>query len=214
MASERSTVPTPLQALILWALIVRGGTAKQNELKPELKKPDREKLKGAGLLRPGKEGRTVTVELTDAGWRWASDNTAAPLPARANGMPVLSALLARLGAFMAANDVALADFIRPVSQQPAPPPQTPPPPDLTGRIRAAYLAESGGAVNRRVRLATVRARLADVPRPDLDAALLALAEQGGAGLMPLDDPTEIGAADRDAAILIGIQARHILWLDR
>ncbi|CAH2601345.1 conserved protein of unknown function [Rhodovastum atsumiense] len=208
MSDDRAAAPSPLQTLILWALLARGGTALQKDLRPEPKKSDRDALVRARLLRAGKAGRAVSLELTDAGWAWAAANTAAPLPAGSTaGTAVLSGLLGRLGAYMAARDVALADIIHP-------PVEAPGDADLAGRIRAAYLAESGGSVNRRVRLAALRARLAEVPRAELDTALLALAQDGGAGLLPLDDPTEIGAADHAAAIAVGTQMRHILWLDR
>jgi hypothetical protein len=210
MSREPTTVPTPLQTLILWALVVRDAPTPQKELRPTLKKADRDALVRARLVRESKQGQTIHVELADGGWAWARTNTAAKLPANTNsGTVVLAGLLARLGAYMAASDVSLAEIIRPEVR-----PATPPPIDLPGRIRAAYLAESGGAVNRRVRLAAIRTRLADVGRAELDTALLALAQAGDAGLLPFDDPAEIGPADRAAAIPVGVQARHILWLDR
>jgi len=209
-----SAEPTPLQTLILWALAVRGGAALQKDLRPEPKKPDRDALVRAGLLRAGKVGRALHIEMTDRGWAWAGANTSALLPTNTtNGTAVLGGLLARLGAYMAASEVALADIIRPlpretITKAPAQPAE------LAGRIRAAYLAESGGAVNRRVRLAAIRTRLADVRSADLDVALVELAQAGGAGLLALDDPTEITPDDNAAAISVGVQARHILWLDR
>lgn len=202
--------PTPLQALLVWALVARGGAALQNELRPALTKPDRDALTRAGLLATGKRGRAVTVELTDRGWAWATSNTNAALPANTNaGTLVLRDLLARLGGYMAAHEVALADLIRHAA------PAAPSPPDnLPDRLRAACLAEAADAANRRIRLAALRARLSDVARPDLDAALLALTRAGDADLLPLDDPRDITPADRDAAIAIGAEARHLLWLHR
>ena len=209
MPDQRGSTPSALQTLILWALVVRGGSALQKELRPQPKKSDRDALVRVKLVKEGKAGRAVTLELTDHGWGWAGANTASALPANTNaGTAVLSALLLRLGAYMAKRQVALADIIHPAPAAAAPAA------DLGLRIRAAYLAESGGAVNRRVRLTALRARLADVPRAELDAALLAMTQAGGAGLLPLDDPTEISAADRADAIPIGLQLRHILWLDR
>jgi hypothetical protein len=193
------------RALIVWALVTRGGRAKQSELRPELTKPDREALIAAGSLRAETVGRALYVELTDRGWAWAGANTAARLPATGNAANiVLGQLLARLGTYMAARDVALADIILPA---PAPPMEP-----LAERIRAAYLAETGGATGRRVRLAAIRARLPDAGHAELDAALIGLASTGAADLLPLDDPTTIGPADRAAALSIGVEARHLLWL--
>jgi len=210
MTQEPKKEPTPKQTLDLWALIARGGDTLAKDMHPTLKKPERDGLVSTGLVSAEKSGRSFRIEVTDRGWKWARANTGAPLPAKTTA--VLGALLARLGVYMSVSDVALADIIRPVPRETAIRPE--PDAGLAGRIRAAYLAESRGAVNQRVHLAAIRARLADVGRAELDAALMAMAQAGGAGLLPLDDPREIGAADHDAAISIGVQARHILWLDR
>jgi hypothetical protein len=204
--------PTPIQALLLWALVARGGDAAQKDLKPTPTKAVRDALVHAGLLRAGKLKQAILIELTDRGWAWAAANTGAALPANTtSGTVVLAGLLHRLGAYMTAHDVALADIIRPVSREAMAGPATT---DLARRIRTAYLGESGGGVNQGVRLSAIRERLADVSRADLDAALLMLAKSGAAELMPLDDPTEIGAVDRAAAIPVGVEARHLLWLHR
>jgi hypothetical protein len=208
--------PTPLQTLILWALVSRGGEALQKELRPEPKKADRDALVRAGLVQSGLVKRAVRIELTDRGWAWAAANTAARLPTGSTaGTAILAALLARLGAFMAARDIALADIIQPAPLPDAATPEAKPAlpaPDLAARIRAAYLAESGGAVNRRVPLSLLRAHFADVARADLDAALRALAHSGHADLLPFDDPADIRPADRDASLAVGVEPRHLLWL--
>lgn len=217
MTDRSSVTPTPLQTLILWALVVRGGASLQKDLKPELKKPDREALVRAGLLQSAMVGRAIQVELTDKAWSWTGANTGAALPGNSPaGTAVLAALLVRIGSFMAATNTALADIIRP-SPRDTPTHAAVPPAmraDLAERIRGAYLAESGGAVNRRVRLAAIRSRLAEVPRRDVDAALLALAQDGTASLFQLDDPAEVAPADAAAAIGIGLEMRHLLWLHR
>jgi hypothetical protein len=123
---------------------------------------------------------------------------------------VLADLLARLGGFLAARDVPLAEFVRP-----APRLTTPPEPvRLVERIRTAYFQVTGQAVNRRARLSDIRSALADIPRADQDQALREMMRAGGAGLLPLDDPTEITDAEHEAALMVGDQPRHILWLDR
>ena len=205
--------PTQMQTLILWALVTRGGEAAQKDLLPVPDKKDREALVRLGLLQTRVGARRAQhLELTDHGWAWAADNMAAALPARSTaGIRVLADLLVRLGAFLTARDVALADFIRPAAAAPAP---SPAPPDLSGQIRAAYLAATGGELNRQLRLAELRAALPAISRPELDAALQAIERAGGAGLLPLDDPTEIRPEDRAAALLVGGRPRHLLWLKR
>jgi len=200
--------PTPLQTLILWALVCRGGEALQKDLRPEPKKADRDALVRAGLVQSSLVKRALRLELTDRGWAWTAANTAARLPNISTaGTPILAALLARLGAYMAARDVALADII-----QPAPMPDATPAQDLAARIRTAYRAESGGAINRRVPLASLRAHFPTIARAELDAALLALAQSGRADLLPFDDPADIRPADRDASLAVGVEPRHLLWL--
>jgi hypothetical protein len=207
--------PTPLQALILWALVSRGGEAPQRELRPEPKKADRDALARAGLVHSAKVKRGIRIELTDRGWAWAAANTGVRLPSGSiAGTTILAALLARLGAYMAARDIALADIIQPGPGPGAETRPAEPATNLAARIRAAYLAESGGSVNRRVHLSALRTHLADVGRAELDAGLLALAHSGGADLLPLDDPADIRPADHAAALRVGIEPRHLLWLHR
>jgi hypothetical protein len=205
-----ATAPSERQTLFLWALVAEGGAAAQKDIKPDVAKPDRDGLVRLGLLQTRLGARrAVHVELSDRGWAWLAANTGAALPKQGNaGTLVLARLLARLGAYLAARDTSLAEFI-----SAAPIPSAPAPPDLATRLREAYLDASGGAANRQVRLADLRARLADVPRADLDAALLRLQGEGG-GLLPLDDPRQITAADRAAELLVGGRPRHLLWLDR
>jgi hypothetical protein len=204
-----------MQTLIMWALVARGGEAAQKELVPPLSKPQREALVKLGLLHTRKGPRNaMQVELTDRGWGWLATNMTAPLSARSpSGTAVLAGMLARLAAFLAARDLALADFIRPAPPAPAPRAEQPEAAPAE-RIRAAYLAATGGQVNRQLRLAELRPALADLGRDALDAALLGMEQAGHAGLLPFDDPTEIRAEDREAALLVGGRPRHLLWLDR
>jgi hypothetical protein len=156
----------------------------------------------------------VFLELTDRGWAWAAANFAAPLSRSTAGSVVLGRMLGRLGAFLAAREIALAEFISPA----LPPSPTEAPaaaaPDLAARIRAAYLAVTGGGINQQVRLADIRQGLAEDSREAVDAALIALERSGGAGLLPLEDPTKILPADREAVLLVGGRPRHLLWLTR
>jgi hypothetical protein len=62
------TAPTPLQALILWAVIAKGAEAAQKELRPALDARDRKQLVAMRLLAERKIGRALRVEVTEAGW--------------------------------------------------------------------------------------------------------------------------------------------------
>jgi hypothetical protein len=81
------------------------------------------------------------------------------------------------------------------------------------RIERVYYQLSGGRPNERVRLATLRAELPDIPRERLDAALLAMATRGGVALYPLENPVEIGPQDREAVLRTPTgHERHLIYL--
>jgi hypothetical protein len=80
------------------------------------------------------------------------------------------------------------------------------------RIRAEYRSLAGGAFNKRVLLKDLRDRLSDVSREALDGALLRMAREEGTSLVELDNRREIQPSDRTAAIQIGGEPRHILWI--
>ena len=163
--------PTPMQALILWALVARGGERRAASAKPkkgapatdvervspEINKGDREALVALGLIEVCKaESRrsAMRVRLTDRGWAWAGTSTNVQFPTGAtSGTSVLGDILACLGRYLATAGVPLAEFIspapaaapvpqRPVSSEPADVRTAPSGHDLAARIRAAYLAET------------------------------------------------------------------------
>jgi len=183
-----NTMPTKTQTLILWAILAapQGGLM-QKDARPALTKPDREALIKAGLVVAEKRGRGLWLEATEKGWNWAGENLDAALPERTTaGAVVLQAWLARLKAFLAAENLALADVLAPRAR----------PLDL----RAAYLHLTGGQLNVRARLADLRAALANVERSALDAALTAAHGRDGLNLSASDNPPELTAADREAAL--------------
>jgi hypothetical protein len=215
--------PDPLQVLYLWALLARGGEGWKADLKPDLK-GRYAPLRTAGLIEeedrshPDTGRRRKWVRLSEAGWAWAQAHLDAPVAPRSSASgPVLQALLARLKAYLAATGVPLAELVCPpgagaaAGQAVAAPPV--PPATLEARLRAAYLADSGGRWGVRVRLAALRQALRDIPRPILDATLLDLARAERLALYPLDDPLEVTAADREAALVRLGQPFHLVYMD-
>jgi hypothetical protein len=205
--------PNELQTLMLWALLGRGGSALQKNIKPEIKKKDRERLVERGLVDVTKVKRAFQLEVTDAGWAWAKENLAAPLPARSTaGGAILQQWLERLGAYLRATATPLSEVLapRPESHEASRPDTG----ALRDRIRAAYLQVTGGSFNHRALLRDMRMRLGDIDRQVLDAALLRMQIDDDAALLPLDNRAEITDADREAAIQIGAEQRHILWIER
>lgn len=204
---------TPLQTLILWALLARGGSCLQKDLKPEPSKENREALVGAGLISVAKKNRALILHVEDKGWHWASEHMDAEISTRSNaGAVVLQHLLLRLGAFTKVRNIALAEVLAP---QPTDD-QMVAGDDVAPRekIRVAFLELTGGKFNTRVRLSDLRAKLCDLDRAALDESLLAIQREEGAVLMQLDNRIEITDADREAALEIGREPRHLLWLSK
>jgi hypothetical protein len=202
-----------MQTLIFWALLARGGGAFQKDVRPEVRKPDREALIRAGLMVSEKRGRPgLWLEITDKGWAWAADHLGADLPKRSTaGGAILQAWLKRLKTFMEARGLALADILGP--QQP-PERQPIDYPALHQRIRKAYLELTGGRLNTRAHLSAIREKLKDVDRVTLDETLKRMQLEQEASLYQLDNRVEITEADHAAAIYVGREPRHILWIER
>jgi hypothetical protein len=93
-------------------------------------------------------------------------------------------------------------------------PETGTAPSLRDRVVDAYLAQTGGNVKQPARIADIHAALPDVPLPDLHAELvrMELDPKVRGGTMPFDDPNEITPADKAAALSVGGEQRHLLWL--
>ena len=212
------------QTLVLWALLANGGDGFGNEIKPEVEMTEREALLKAGLISVEKRKRAYWLSVTDRGWRWAEDHLSDTLPDRSYaGTFILAGWLRHLHVFMRSTKTSLAEIMAPIASDNAEPGKedTPgtagPPPDnstLNERIRSAYLSITGGSFNKRALLADLRNRLSDINRNVLDEALVRLQRQGDATLMQLDNRPDITQADREAAIQIGQEPRHILWISR
>jgi hypothetical protein len=218
--------PTPAQALLLVGLLARHGACKQAELKPEVKKADREALIKAKLISSTPK-RPLRLALEDLGWAWAAENlgTAKLPPAHRT----LSDFCARVSEHLAKSGETLADFIGSKQEdislpKPSAPkhgkggakrskPKHPSPGALRKRIEAAYLALTNGRKNETVRLAHLRAELSDLDRATVDAALGRILQgDKTASLMRHDDPHQLNQADRDAAFNPAGEPFHVIWI--
>ena len=198
------------QTLVLWALLANGGEGFGNELKPEVKRAEREALQEAGLISVEKRKRAHWLSVTDRGWHWAQDHLSDKLPERSYaGTFILAGWLKHLQTFMRVSSTPLAEILVPKKNI-----GTPDYDFLFEQIRTAYLAVTGGIFNKRALLAEIRRRLPNVGRDALDDALELMQRQGHVTLMQLDNRPDITAADEAAAIHIGQEPRHILWISR
>jgi hypothetical protein len=204
---------TEMRTLMLWALLAKpGGAGLQKDIRPEVKKPDRDALVREGLIRSDPKSRPIMLEVTDKGWAWAGDHLDAELPKRSvHGAAILQAWLKPLRAFMAVNGFVLADVLgTPVTSKPAHDDYS----ALRARIRQSYLEATAGRLNQRVFLNVLRDGLLDVDRSALDDALRKMHLEEGSHLSGSDNPPEITDAIRDASLDFKGERMFVLWITR
>jgi hypothetical protein len=68
------------------------------------------------------------------------------------------------------------------------------------------VAQPGGWLG----LAKLRAELVDVPRTELDATLVRMYQVPGVSLIPEENQKTLTATDREAAVQIGLQDKHLI----
>ncbi|WP_299571513.1 MarR family transcriptional regulator [uncultured Williamsia sp.] len=208
---------TGTQSSVLFVLMARAEEVRNPDLArfgPELKKPDREKLVGAGLVEVGRDGRAMTVSLTDAGWAWCAEELGHEPPDRAT--PQLKALytvLAGLGRHLTSSDRRIYEVF--TAEDPAAAPsttQTSMGVSVVDRIRDAY-GRRASRPGSWVSLAVLRADLTDLDHADFDDAVRALEREAGVGVIPQEDQGRLTPADRDSAVVIGSQRCHLISID-
>jgi hypothetical protein len=210
-------VLTKMQTLVLWALLAKtGGASTQKNIRPDVKKSDREALVRAGLIASEKRGRELWLEITDKGWAWATTHLDADLPQSSTaGGVILRGWLTQLKAFMEARGLALADILGPQRVPESQPKSLPLGyPAVRQNIRKAYLQLTSGRFSTRAHLSDIRKKLPSIDRAALDETLMRMQREQEASLYRLDNRIEITDADRAAAIYVGREPRHILWIER
>ncbi|GAA1886294.1 hypothetical protein [Asanoa iriomotensis] len=164
-----------------------------------LKKDYRERLVRRGWITTRQVGRGVSLELTEAGWAEAIAQLGASPPKGAGaGGAALYTVLNRLQGFLDRADLAASDFFAPAEQ-----------PDLDAWVRKAY-AEIAMRPGELVSLAALRPRLAGADRSDVDVALVVLSSAPDVRIVPESNQKTLTAAQRDAAVRIGNQDRHLI----
>ncbi|QDS86220.1 hypothetical protein EC9_03800 [Rosistilla ulvae] len=226
-----STELSPMQRLFLWSLAVSPGGGlylKEAKVKPT-PAGNRKLLEKQGLTR--ESGRPTYVELTDEGWLWVQEHLNEPIDTRSPRIKdVFAGLTQLLASYFASQDQTLSigqmihqaqDYQRRVAEETAEivrqasaaEPSLQDPSGLPEAIQQACLLLTDGQFKQRVRLAELRPLLDSYARNDVDDALLAMQRRGELSMMRLENPLEIGTADRDAALTtISGQETHILYL--
>ncbi|MDX1874545.1 hypothetical protein SBI67_20690 [Mycolicibacterium sp. 120266] len=169
-------------------------------LGPKLEKAGRDNLNALGLIESDRSTGRFVHELTDRGWRLCRDILTAGAPPRSTGpAKTLYTVLAAFDRHLTRADLSLAD----VFGIPAP--------TVDDLVRTAYakLAARPGAW---VGLTSLRHAIG-IPRQDLDAALHAQYRTGAISLIPEENQKVLTAADREAAVLIGNQPKHLISIE-
>jgi len=192
LLGEARKVPNPeLKQLIGFSLV--GG--------------ERRGLNERKLVESEKIGRAFVHELSDKGWRWCAEDLAADPAGRESSLERAHYLV--FGAFsryMSAAGLSLADVVGPPS------PAADAAMDAAARIEVGYraLAPASGEF---VKLHELRLRLADVPRTDLDSALAAMFTTQRINLIPQENQQALSAADRESALRIGGEYKHLISIE-
>ncbi|MCD0444120.1 hypothetical protein LO763_10840 [Glycomyces sp. A-F 0318] len=173
----------------------------------EPKKSEKDGLSAKGLITIRKVGRAQVWELTDSGWRTADELLAEPAPAKMSNRTarILWAIIGDFSRHMGRESIRLADVYS------AEPEDEPAPGTLGERIVAAFHELTGGNPDW-VPLLVLRERLDGEDRAEVDKALTELHATREAELIPESNQMSLTDADREAAIWLGGEYRHLIGI--
>lgn len=209
---------TPKQTLVLWHLLITGEEPAISKVRPKLTAQERKPLLDGGLIELVQRGRTNHIVLTDRAWAWASEQPVTTLPA-AKDKTLLFMLITKVQQYIQTEGISLAEFLSP-STTPAETSGNAEAPGLlpaltgtlTDQIQSAYQRITQGKWNVRVRLADLHKYLPHSPKEAIDAALRQMQLDGQSVLIAMDNPKGIQEEDEQAAVTIGNESRHIVYL--
>ena len=172
----------------------------------DLKKPARDKLNREGLVQSRRLGaKGFAHELTDAGWAWVVAELDAKAPPRAGSAGgALYALLNGLKVALDARVMVIQDLFAPAVPEPAA--------SLRDRIRQAYRNLASQPWDW-VELRDLRTQLGDWPRREVDQELIRMFREKDVNLTLHEDLRRLTEADRDAALRVGVDDRHLISME-
>lgn len=183
--------------------------AELERLGPKLDKPKRDRLNRLGLIE-STGTRPLVHELTDTGWAVCRSLFEADAPPRSTGQgKALYTLLRALHRYFDQAELAPADVFLPAEDQP-PAPAAGAGPEVELRSAYAELASRPGGW---VSLLQLRQAVPSLPRTTVDAALISLYQQPGVSLIPEENQKVLTPADREAAVEIGNQDKHLIAIE-
>ncbi|MEU6999750.1 hypothetical protein [Nonomuraea sp. NPDC046570] len=169
------------------------------------------------LVDSWKKGRSFVHTLTDSGWaRLAEDLHTGTLPAFTGSSGVMArALFTWLPAFLSRTDQRLSDLFQPGDssevQAGRSSGEAPQEHQVEDRIRSAY-AELAARPGAWVKLARLRTFLGDLPKAQIDEALVRMERLEDVSIIPESNQKALTQEDREAAVVIGNQDKHVLWI--
>ena len=173
---------------------------------------ERRKLNDLKLVDSRRTGRTYAHELTDAGWHWCAEAISAGFQGRATSMErALYVVLSGLARHLDNTEQSLADIFR--RRSAAEPALSPPGEDVEKLVLEAYPDLAAGR-SEFVKLRELRDRLSFIARPDLDLALERMYRAQRVNLVPQDNQQALTDADRQSALRVGGEFKHLLSVRR
>ena len=214
---------TVRQRAVLFALL---GEARQ-VANPELEQligvrldgAERRDLNDRRLVESTRAGRAFAHELSDAGWRWCAQELAAAPAGRGSSLERAHyRVFAVFARYLDAAGLSIADVVRPEAEAEAETAKAETETaeaDLTACIEAGYRSLAAGS-GEFVSLRELRLRLTELtgrPRPDVDTALAALFTAQRINLIPQSNQRALSDADREAALRIGGESKHLISIE-
>ena len=201
-----------LQRAALFTLMVEARELPNPELKERfglsLTGDDSRKLNERGLVATTKRLRNSRHcnfhVLTDKGWAWCADELSAEVPVNPGSLGrALYALLPALKRYLDDTGMRLDDVFQPGKAE------APEEIVLDRRVRAAYWQLASGP-RAWVGLTALREQLDGASRAEIDEALHRLSRADDVNIIPESNQKTLTPADRDAAIRIGGEDRHLI----
>ncbi|GAB3425253.1 hypothetical protein [Flindersiella endophytica] len=171
----------------------------------------RMRLNDLKLVESRKAGRMYVHELTDAGWYRCTDELSANWGSAAKPMErALYTLLHALGRYLDRSDRSLADLFAPSRPAEDSGPETR---SIEASIFAGY-QELAGEPGDFIKLSQLRRELASIGRDELDATLDRLYQEQYVNLIPQSNQRALTAADRESALRIGGEDKHLISIEK
>jgi hypothetical protein len=207
----------PNQVLALVVLMAEAREVTNNELKElagfALTGDDNKKLESLGLVATDRSHRPFSHQLTDKGWRVVRE-LPSTVPPKEGGSAIRSlfTVLANVHRSLDRLQISHAEFFKQTADTTRVEALTVAAGrDVQDDIRNAY-AELPKATGGWVGLADLRERLSGLDRQTMDNALRAMARQDGVRIIPVANSKSLQPRDRAAALRIGDEDNHALWI--